>query len=557
LKIKRTHQLVQTKGQNKGIAVEWLGVLCSVFWAIAANTHFYQKALGPDSWMAPGNPVFLIGLFVLLIAVHSLIIIPLLTARWAKSLLIVLLLATSLAVYFIQHYNVYLDADMLRNAIKSDPAEATEMLSGSMIWPILLYGILPSIAIYLIPIRQSTWGKTIQRRLLILIGLAALAAFSLFVIFQPISSFMRNQKEARYLITPANYLYGLAQVAKGEQSQIALVKEPIGVDAKLRASINKKPKITVIVVAETLRAASWGLSGYARQTTPLLAQANVFNFTDVTSCGTNTETSLPCMFAPVGRRNYDEKKIRTQQSLLHVLAKADLTVRWRDNQSGCKGVCSDLPIEFVNALLPPTQQNNLCEKGGHCKDEGLLEGLEPWLASLQGNHVLVLHPLGSHGPAYFKRYPAQFEQYKPACQSENLRDCTQEQIVNAYDNTILYTDYVFAILIKILNERSEKIDSSLIFVADHGESLGEKNLFLHGMPYAIAPDVQKKVPLFLWFSAGMKRRLQLNETCLLAKTRMPIAHDHLFHTVLTLTNVDVKLYEPQYDILAGCTGTEQ
>ncbi len=549
--------MVHTQGQNKGIAVEWVGISCSVFWAVTANTHFYQKALGADSWTTAGNPMFLLGLFVLLSAAHSLLVVPFLGAQWSKPLLIFLMLATSLAIYFIEHYNVYLDADMIRNAIKSDPAEASEMLSSAMFWPIALYGVLPSIVIYLLPIRESTWGKTIQRRLIILMGLAAIAAFSLFLIFQPISSFMRNQKEARYLITPANYLYGLVQVAKGEQSQIALVKQPIGVDATLRTSINKKPKITVIVVGETVRAASWGLSSYARQTTPLLAQANVFNFTDVTSCGTNTETSLPCMFAPVGRRDYDENKIRTQQSLLHVLAKAGISIRWRDNQSGCKGVCSDLPIEFVNTLLPPTQQNALCEKGGHCKDEGLLEGLGSWLTSLNGNHVLVLHPLGSHGPAYFKRYPAQFEQFKPACQSENLRDCTQEQIVNAYDNTIFYTDYVLAALIKILSERSAQIDSSLFFVADHGESLGEKNLFLHGMPYAIAPDVQKKVPLFLWFSNGMKRRLQLNETCLLAKTHLPVAHDHLFHTVLTLANVDVKLHEPQYDILAGCTGLEQ
>jgi lipid A ethanolaminephosphotransferase len=537
---------------KKGLAVEWLGVLVAVFWALVANTHFYQKALSGDAWNAAGNPTFLVGLFVLLVAVNTFIIVPVLGRRWAKPLLIFMLLATAFAVYFIQHYNVYLDADMLRNAIKSDPAEASEMLSASMLAPLLGYGVLPSLLIWFIPIKKSTWVSTIKRRLSILLGFAVVGALALFAIFQPLSSLMRNAKEARYLITPANYLYGFIQVAKGERKQGNVVREPIGQDAKQLASAVTKPKIVVVVVGETARAANWGLSGYNRMTTPKLAQLGVTSFTDVTSCGTNTETSLPCMFAPVGRRDYNENKIRLQQSLLHVLAKAGLQVKWRDNQSGCKGVCSDLPIEFVRELLPEAQRTALCEKGGHCRDEGLLFGLEQILDNAQGNQVLVLHQLGSHGPAYFKRYPPAFDQFKPACQSENLRNCTEAQIVNAYDNTLLYTDHVLANLIQQLAAKSSKVDSSVLYVSDHGESLGEKNLFLHGMPYAIAPDVQKKVPLFMWFSDGMAARLGLNASCLQNKTQLPIAHDHLFHTLLSLNQVQTQLYEKQYDVLADC-----
>ncbi len=542
--------------QHKGVAVEWLGVLCAVFWALLANNHFYQKALGTGGLSTPGNPLFLLGLFVLLASLNSLLVVPLLGKRWAKPLLNLLLLATAFAVYFIQHYNVYLDADMLRNAVKSDPAEASEMISSSMIVPILLYGVLPAAIIWMIPIRDSTWGSTIKRRLIVLVGAAVLFGVSLLALFQPLSSLMRNHKEARYLITPANYIYGFVQVAKGERKQIKQVREVIGADATLAKTTNTKPFITVMVVGETVRAANWGLNnsvtGYPRMTTPELAKLDVVNFTDVTACGTNTEVSLPCMFAPMGRRDYDENKIRRQQSALHVLARAGVAVRWRDNQSGCKGVCAELPVEFVRDILPAQAREALCEKGGHCKDEGLLYGFNEWISTATGNHILVMHHLGSHGPAYYKRYPNAFDIFAPACQSDNLRDCDQQHIVNAYDNTLLYADSNIAAVIKILKSHSDKIDSNVLYVSDHGESLGEKNLFLHGMPYAIAPDVQKKVPLVMWFSEGMKQRLRLNDTCLYAKVNQPITHDHVFHTLLSLTQVTTALYDAKYDLLSGC-----
>jgi lipid A ethanolaminephosphotransferase len=546
----------EPKPNQAGIAVEWLGVLCATFWALLANNHFYQKALAGSSITQAGNPLFLLGLFVLLVAINCLLVIPFLGRRWAKPLLTIMLMATALAVYFIEHYNVYLDADMLRNAIKSDPAESAEMLSTSMILPLLFYGVLPCLVVWLIPIRAVSWSSTLKRRSLILLGALVVGAVSLMTIFQPLSSFMRNQREARYLITPANYIYGLAQVAKGQTSEATKPKETIGLDAKMKtvavSNQQNKPQVTILVVGETARAANWGLSGYARMTTPKLAQLNVVNFTDVTSCGTNTETSLPCMFAPVGRRDYNEDKIRGQQSLLHVLARAGVTVRWRDNQSGCKGVCSELPLEFVRDLLPPEQVASLCEKGGHCKDDGLLYGLDQWLQQASGNHIIVLHQLGSHGPAYFKRYPAEFDQFKPACQTENLRDCNQQQIINAYDNTLLYTDHIVSSIIGLLQKNAATVNSSLLYVADHGESLGEKNLFLHGMPYAIAPDVQKKVPMVMWFSEGLKQHIGLNESCVRDKAKNAFAHDHLFHSLLSLTQVQTQLYERNFDIFSGC-----
>jgi len=315
-----------------------------------------------------------------------------------------------------------------------------------------------------------------------------------------------------------------------------------------RAAPGARPLVVVFVVGETARAANWGLNGYARQTTPELAKLPVITFTDVTACGTNTEVSLPCMFAPVGRRDHDEERIRRQETLLHVLARAGVGVRWRDNQSGCKGVCDGLPNERVHDLKP----DGLCSDG-RCLDEGLLHGLPQWLRGTQGTQLLVLHQLGNHGPSYFRRYPAAFDRFTPACRHDDLRRCSTDEIVNAYDNALLYTDHVLAKLIAELDAASARVDSALVYVSDHGESLGEANLYLHGLPFAIAPDVQKKVPMLIWLSRGFGSAAGLDEACLRRRAAQPAAHDHLFHTLLSLLDVRTALHEPEWDLTRGCT----
>jgi lipid A ethanolaminephosphotransferase len=260
------------------------------------------------------------------------------------------------------------------------------------------------------------------------------------------------------------------------------------------------------------------------------------------------------MFAPVGRRSYDADRIRSQQSLLHVLARAGVAVHWRDNQSGCKGVCEGLPQDSVSAF----SANGLCN-GERCLDEGLTKDLDKRLAALAsggGTHVWVLHMLGNHGPSYFRRHPPAFARFQPACQEDDLRKCTVAQVVNSYDNALLYTDHVLASAIQTLHARSGAVDSALLYVSDHGESLGESGLFLHGLPYAVAPSVQKKVPMVWWHSTGFERAAGLREGCVMPALRQqaasPLAHDHLFHTLLSAVDVRTTLQARELDLLAPC-----
>ena len=530
--------------------VEQLLFVASLFWLLAANRLFFASALRERTLTEPATWGFAAALAVLVLAIHFLLL-GLVANRWSvKPLLAVLIVVTALASFYMQSFGVYLDPTMVRNVLKSDVAEARELISWPLVLHLLLYAGLPLLLLSRVRIRNRPLAKALLWRVAALALAAVAAVGALLSIFQPFASLMRNHKEMRYLITPSNYLWSAAAVGMAEAKGAAAPRQPLGLDAQQGPSWAQqaRPRLLVLVVGETARAANWGLNGYARQTTPqLAARSDVISFTKVSSCGTNTETSLPCMFAPIGRRDYDEARIRGSESLLHLLARAGVDVHWRDNQSGCKGVCEGLSQDMVVELNPP----GLC-KDGRCLDEGLLVGLEERLAKAKGTQLLVMHQLGNHGPSYFRRYPDAFARFQPACQSDDLRKCSREEIVNAYDNALLYTDHLLAQLIGKLQAAAGKVDSAVVYVSDHGESLGESNLFLHGMPYAIAPAVQTQVPMLMWFSGGWRTSAGLDEACLRQRAAEPAAHDHLFHSLMGLLDVRSAVYAPDYDLSRTC-----
>ncbi len=543
------------------VSVETLMAAASLFWALSANRLFFGAALKDRVLTQPGTWGFALALLVMLVAVNYLLLALVCTRHTIKPVLTVLVVGTAFATHFMQSYGVYLDPSMMRNVLRTDVAEARELFSWTLLPHLLLYAVLPLLLLWRVRVLPRRWTRAVGLRLASFAGALLVLVGALMSIFQPFASMMRNHKEMRYLATPSNYLWSIGAVAAAQAKGAAKPRQPIGLDAQpgpMQAA-RQRPLVLVLVVGETARAANWGLNGYARQTTPELAAlaarpgSTLVNFGEVTACGTNTEVSLPCMFAPVGRRDYDESKVRQSQSLLHVAARAGVAVHWRDNQSGCKGVCEGLPNDEVMSLQLP----GIC-KDGRCLDEGLLHGLDERLAAVaqpgaaRRTQLLVLHMLGNHGPSYFRRYPPAFARFKPACEFDDLQKCSREEIVNAYDNALLYTDHVLAALVAKLQAAAGTVDSAMLYVSDHGESLGENNLFLHGLPYAIAPDMQKRVPMTMWFSAGAPAATGLDLACLQRRSAQPLAHDHLFHTLLGLLDVKTALYEPPYDLAQGC-----
>ncbi|MCG2576299.1 phosphoethanolamine transferase [Dechloromonas sp. XY25] len=531
------------------LSIESVLLLASLFFALFCNTMFLSGMLAGYDMARPASWLLGASLFVVLVAVHF-VLLGLVATRWTtKPLLAVLFVATAFAVHFMTRYKVYLDTAMLRNVLATDVREARDLMTWSLIPQLLLFAGIPLWVLSRVRLQQRAIGRALLVRTGSLLLALLLAGGAVFANFQDLASLMRNNRELRFLVTPANYLYSLSQVARSQAKEADKVREPVGTDAVPGASWHerKKPVVMVMVLGETARAANWGLSGYARQTTPeLAAEAGIINFADVTSCGTDTETSLPCIFSPWGRRDYQETRIRSSESVLDVVARAGFRVVWVDNQSGCKGVCNG-----VESTRPdPAKSPALCA-GGECQDGALVESLKQLVGETPGNLMIVLHQMGNHGPAYFKRYPDEFKQFTPACEDPDLPKCTGDSIVNAYDNAIRYTDHVVASLVRTLRDHAGH-DSALLYVSDHGESLGEKGLFLHGVPYKIAPDVQTKVPMVMWFSTGFPASFKLDDGCVGKVAATPLSHDNIFHTLLGLLDVKTSVYAREMDFSAKC-----
>ena len=303
-------------------------------------------------------------------------------------------------------------------------------------------------------------------------------------------------------------------------------------------------------MGETSRAANFSLGGYAHDTNPRLKQDNVVYFPNTTSCGTATAISVPCMFSNMPRQNYDEELAHHQEGLLDIIQRAGIQVLWNENDGGCKGACDRVPHQDVTALNLP----GLCIDG-ECQDEALFHQLEDYINNLQHDGVIVLHTIGSHGPTYYNRYPAAFRKFTPTCDTSQIQTCTQEQLVNTYDNTILYIDYIVDKAIKLLQSKQDKFTTSLVYLSDHGESLGEDGVYLHGLPYSIAPETQKHIPMLIWLSEDYQKRYGVDNQCLQKEAQQKnFSQDNLFSTMLGMTGVSTKEYRAQDDILTACRG---
>lgn len=522
-------------------------LLASLVATLAFNGRFWSALLADRGWDQPRTWSLAAGSFLIVLSIHYLLFALPSTRLSLKPWLFLLTLGSAAAAWTMQQYTLFFDTTMLRNVLHTEIAEASELVGLRLLLVLGLAGTLSAFALARLRLPRRSWRRALLLRgtslLLALGGVvlgAALAAHDL-------ASLLRNQHALRYLVTPANLIVAAVRVLGSDAAQAARTRTPVGEDARLAATRQgQRPRLLVLVVGETVRAQNWGLNGYARQTTPELAGLDVINFPDVSACGSSTEVSLPCMFSAVGRRDYDEDRIRGQQSLLHVLARAGVEVAWIDNQTGCKGVCEGLEEERIAGDADP----GLCD-GSHCLDGILLDRLAARLVLPPRDGVLVLHPLGNHGPSYFRRYPAAFAHFQPACASDDLGDCNGEAITNSYDNAVLYTDHLLARMIALLSAQQGR-DVALLYVSDHGESLGERGLYLHGMPWAIAPAEQTRVPMLLWLSDGLRTSAGLDAACLRRAAAAPHAHDHLFHSVLGLMGVETAVHEAALDLFAGC-----
>lgn len=495
--------------------------------------------------------------FVLIVAAGNAALLSLFA--WQRTLrpaALTLLLIAAFGAYFMQAYGIAIDASMLVNVLQTDLREVRDLLDWRMPATVLLLAGPPLLWLYRRPLRRTPVLRQLLHNGLLLAASIALAVLCLLLVFQDFASAMRNQTRLRYLINPLNSVYALARIASAPLRIDAAALLPLARDARPGPSYagQQRAPLLILVLGEAGRSLNFAINGYARDTTPLLAArgAQLVSARNAWSCGTSTAASLPCMFSHLGRAGFEARKAN-YENLLDALQHAGLAVLWIDNQSGCKGVCARVgeSRSRPDALLCP---------GGECLDRVMLKDLSARIAALPAGQrargtVVVLHQIGSHGPAYYKRSAPETKRFAPECSSAALQECARQQVVNAYDNSILETDRFLDATLNWLDAQQNTADTAMIYVADHGESLGENNLYLHGLPYAIAPDVQKHIPWLTWLSPAMQARTRLTSACLqqdLAERR--ISHDNYFHSVLGLLDIQTAAYRPEWDIFAACRG---
>jgi lipid A ethanolaminephosphotransferase len=536
----------------------------SAFWILCDNGRFWREILGLYGDAGVSGAVFIIALALLLCFLQALLLLLFPTARSMKWAGVVLTLVAATSAYFISALGAVIDLDMIRNVAQTDTAEARDLISVELLLRVFITGVVPAFLILKLPVAETTWRRRLIQRGVFAAGGIAICSVLVLASSASFADFLREHKVMRSMLSPGSAVWNTTTyvtVELGPEADSSLLPDPGGTPWKVAAPQDagpRRPLLVVVVVGETARAADFQLGGYSRQTNPELAvRRDIFYFRDASACGTSTAISVPCMFSQAGRVEFKASKAARIPNLLDVLTAGGIEAAWFDNNSGCKKVCSRVPtLSFFGTESPGSRPTDCT--GAHCFDDvldkALGETIESRIRRDGGESLVVLHQIGSHGPAYSERYPADAGEFVPACTTSRLNQCPREEILNAYDNTILYTDHVLASHISRLEAASAHLDSVLIYLSDHGESLGENGIYLHGLPRGMAPAEQTRVPMLLWMSAGFRDTHRVDTGCLERATVLPVSHDNLFHTVMGTLGLRNNSYRAGLDLMSRCQG---
>jgi len=526
---------------KNGITSQALVVIASLFLVLFSNVAFFKNVLV----IYPANLeniLFLLSLAILFFCVNIILFSLICFNRTIKPVLIIILLISSLAAYFMDSYNVIIDDLMIDSIVNTNMNESLDLLSFKQVLYFILLGVLPSIFVYKAKITSLSTKKAALSQLILLGSSMAVAVVVILSLSNFYASFFREHKPLRFYANPAYYIYSSMKYINGFFKSSGLPLKIIGLDATIPPT-DKHRELIIFVVGETARSDHFSLNGYSKKTNPYLEREDVISFDNVWACGTSTAHSVPCMFSIYDRSDFNISKAQSTENVLDILQRAGVNVVWLDNNSDSKGVADRIP--YQNFRSP--ENNPVCDI--ECRDEGMLTNLQMYIdGHPTGDIFIVLHQMGNHGPAYYKRYPKQFEKFTPICNSNQLEQCSQEEIKNTYDNAIVYTDYFLSNAIQLLKNNDSKFESALFYVSDHGESLGENNLYLHGLPYMIAPNAQIHVPMIMWFSNSFDKE-EVNFEQLKNKTHTKFSHDNVFHTILGLMEVKSSVYNKKMDII--------
>ena len=496
---------------------------------------------------------FVVSIPFLLVAALNFVFMPFSIRFLMKPFFAFLFVTGSIASYTMMKYRVLFDGDMIQNIFETNQSEAFAYVNAPIIIWVILTGLLPAALIFFVRIEYaSTWYKGIAQRLLSMFFSLVIVGIIAALYYQDYASIGRNNQTLNREIVPANFMYSTSKYLYRRYMAEPIPFVTLGDDAT-RVTKKDKPTLMFLVVGETARGKNFSMNGYEKDTNPFTSKSGgVISFNDVRSCGTATAVSVPCMFSNMGRKEFDDNRARNSEGLLDVLQKTGISIFWKENDGGCKGVCDRVP----NIEIEPKDHPKFCDKNT-CYDEVVLQDLDSEIAQMKGDKLVGFHLIGSHGPTYYKRYPDAHRQFTPDCPRSDIENCTDEELTNTYDNTIRYTDFVIAEMIAKLKTYEDKYNTALLYVSDHGESLGAMGLYLHGTPYKFAPDDQTRVPMQVWMSPGFTKEKGVDMACLQQKAAdTRYSHDNIFSSVLGIWDVKTSVYEKGLDIFSQCRNVQ-
>ncbi len=526
-----------------------LTIIVGLYYLIGLNFTLVSKIYNILNISEGLSVAFIISVPIFFLVVFIFIFTPFISKFIAKPILIFFLITSSAINYGAYNFGIIFNQDMMLNIFETTTKEASSYLNIKLAIWLFITGILPSIYLLIVKIEYKPFLKEVLRKL-------SLMVFCLFVVlvialffYKDYASIVRNNPKLQKDIIPTYYIANSFKYIKNTFFNTKIPYKKLGTDA-VRIQDSKDEKyLFIVIIGETARAKNYQFNGYGKKTNFYTSNIeNLIYFNNVISCGTATAVSLPCMFSMMNRKNYSRHKFNFQDNLLDIIKNAGYRQIWIDNNTGCKGICKNIESYATSKI------SKLNCKGEDCTDAIFLDIFDEKVKSINGDDgVIYLHLLGSHGPTYYKRYPKDFSNFEPTCNTSDLQNCTKEEIVNTYDNTILFTDFVMAKIIEKIKRYTDNYYVSVIYISDHGESLGEKGLYLHGMPYAIAPDEQTHIPFMMWFSKNMIKHKKFDIECIKNKAKTGVfSHDNLSHTILYLLDIKTKEYDNTKNIFETC-----
>ena len=487
-----------------------------------------------------------------LLALPSLLfsLLHLLASLWvwptlAKPISVLVLVTSCFVVYAQESFGVVFDYGMIQNIFETDTSEAASYVSWTAVLVVTSLILVSSawllkIKITYRPLAQEILAKfTLNAVLLSVAGVLTLSCYAEF------AATARNNPELKRQLIPFEWVdntydYWRDRLNYDQETFVTLDESPT-----LESHGSVLSRLTIVIVGETARADHFAYNGYHRETNRYTQPFNPLYFKDVVSCGTATAVSVPCIFSDLSRTNFSSNEARQRQNLLDLAQDAGIDVTWIDNNSSCKGMCLRQSYERIATDADPEH----CD-GDYCFDSILLDRLQAHLRNLdEHDSLIVLHEIGSHGPTYFRRYPDDHREFNPDCPRSDIQNCDQTALINTYDNTILYSDYINSKIIELASSFSDRA-VSVMYVSDHGESLGDAGVYLHGLPYSFAPREQTHVPMWLWTNHHQKDL----RTCLARYQESEASsHDNIFYTLMQLLGIHSTVTAPELNMLQRCS----